>query len=212
MKSGFATEFIFHPTVFVEHIDRNLFTQRAGMFLTLLGDDKKVGVADKPADTGKAIDAVRLGEKKEDQSKEDNNSNENDNILGQPTKLIKEAVNDVEAKDKILGVLEKLGTSDITNFEFQDQMVNVVMQNGALPLHISVLSAQKKANVFYIQEQITFRDVDVTVNGGTKTHVGKFEVNSEIFCFSRGTDAYLVQVILPRSLPERTILRGLRAG
>jgi hypothetical protein len=179
--------FTYHPSVLIMPINQKLLNDHVRMIKEALDsvdsdveNDKKAA-----AELGAAIDNLK--------------QQSNDKPQESGTEAV---IKKVEAKDSVVSILEKLGSSDVSNFEFFDQVSQLVIQNQAWPMRHKVLSSQKKGNVFYIQDEILFQDVDVEINASSKHHTDALSISQEIFFFSRGPDGYLVKMILP-PVPDR---------
>jgi len=193
-----SVAFTYHPTVSVQHIDQNLLKDRIK-----LAKDMDSASEDKSQKNTVSKIGPKLDEQKEvtsdgeqktiiaDDKNESMGKIETQKFLGEAKK-----------KQDLIEILDKLSANDLATFEFLDTSAQLLMQNKNFPLHNKILSAQKKGNVFYLQLQVDFRDVSVTVNGGQQSKPQNASVDEEIFFFGRGVDAYLVKVILP-PVPDR---------
>jgi hypothetical protein len=63
--------------------------------------------------------------------------------------------------------------------------------------HPALTGEGGKGNVFYVQEQIRFDNVDISVDDGEKKHFSSASTDQEIFFFSKGKEGYLVKILLP---------------
>ena len=74
--------------------------------------------------------------------------------------------------------------------EFAEQISSGLVQH-------KVLSAQKKGDVFYIQSQFTFNNVQISFDGGPTKFAKKVSIDDEVFFFSRGSEGFLIRTTLP---------------
>lgn len=184
----------FHPAISVEHIDQNQLKEAISMVKDDVSDDKQK--KDITSKVGPDLDEQRK-EAVTDSAKAAIDDKNNESVQNGIEKTLEET----KKKQKMIELLNKISTDDLTTYWFANVVFQIWLPS-ELPEHSKILSAQKKGNVFYVQAQMNFRNVLVTVNGGLPTNSENVSVDQEIFFFGRGVDGYVVQVTLP-PLPDR---------
>lgn len=182
--------FTFHPAIAVEHVDQALLKDRVKEFQDIDKTEARKGAA-----SDKDI-AAKVGTKLDNQ-KQGNPEQTSPNITIQAKQKTDKLIVQADEKQDVVNYLEKMGSSDVTNFELFDTMLQFFVQNVTFPLYNKIISLQKRGNVFYIQEQILFKNVDVTIDSGERKHLQNVSVDEEIFFISRGEDGYLIKIFLP---------------
>jgi hypothetical protein len=130
------------------------------------------------------------------------NQSPDDEVSDNAKAITKKVLSKSEEKQEMVANLAKLANGDITAFLLFDSVGQMMAQNAGLPLRHRILSLQQKGNVFYIQEQITFDNVDISVDDAEKKHVNRASVDQEILFFSNGKGGYLIKILLP-PVPDR---------
>jgi len=100
-----------------------------------------------------------------------------------------------EAKEKKVEELAAIYAADLASYVMFDALAGKMMQSQLFSgSTYKVFSAQKKANVFYIQAQESFpvRSSDSKTDPGSR-----LVINEEIFYFSMGQNGLLIKVFLP---------------
>ena len=115
---------------------------------------------------------------------------------------VKSALMESTAKQDKIKILENLASGELTDYVLLNLMGNMISQNATWPLWNHILSMQHKGNVFYIQEQIRFTNVEISINDGERHHADTTSVDQEIFFFNKGKDGYLLTALLP-PVPDR---------
>ena len=113
------------------------------------------------------------------------------------TDIGKDVLQAAKRKDEILENLGSAYSADDASFILTDYLSSAMMQTMALGAHHRVYSTQKKGNVLYLQDRITFQNVQVY--DGEKLGEAKQNVvvDEEVFYFGNGAEGYLVKIYLP---------------
>jgi len=200
--AGKEVDMTYHPSISVQPITSQFLRDRFQTMNQLLDKGK--------SDSDQTIKDVsdKLDDLTANLNRETSELNKKQiKLTDTPNEEIENTAKAVLAKSKtnldVISILDDLAANDLPNFVFLDIIGRMLIQNEAWPLRHHILSVQQKGNVFYIQDHITFSNVDISVNDAEKKHVGTTFVDQEIFFFSKAKDGYLVQTLLP-PVPDRT--------
>jgi hypothetical protein len=205
--------FTFFPALTIQKITPELVRTRvAGMSKVLGADDdesdqgsslkKKLGevvdqlhkVVDQTVDNGVKEKAVN-----DEGNKEANNSVESTSEATAAKQVVQAAAD----KQKTLEKLSSAYSADSASFILFDFLASAAMQSMTFGAEHKIYSAQKKGNVFYLQDRMTFRNARI-YDGDKLSEAGErnITIDQEVFFFGSGADGYLVKVFLP-PVPDR---------
>jgi prefoldin subunit 5 len=189
--------FTFRPAIYVIAIDYDFIRNRLASLQNAMSDtdstEKELNAQIK--DTATTLDelsnktnlpaadaaASSTGEKTSD-------------IQAQPANLISDAT---EAKDKALDDLNEIFTSDLSSAMLSDIFASTTLQSMYTGFTNRIYSVQKKGNVFYLQNQMIFKNCALLVDGKFGDATNRAIVDQEIFYIGNGTKGYLIKIFLP---------------
>lgn len=179
--------FTFYPAITVEHIDQNLLYDRAQMI------GNYVSAANKMAENIAKAEAIKFLDKTKSEASKSKVPEGTPDVA----KSVSQTLAKSDLKQEIIEYLDKIGTSDIANYEFIETVVQALIQMENFPIKHKFLSAQKKGNAFYVQDQLSFRNIEVQGEDGNWNHANNVNIDEEVFFFSKGADGYLIKIFLP---------------
>jgi len=193
----------FYPMVYIQKLGKLDIDKRMSALLKTIDDadvDGKDQKRDRAAETIEKIDRdsnespVHAGE-----NPPDKNSNQDASASSDAAQKIKSDIakskRQAEAKEKKVEELAAIYAADLASYVMFDALAGKMMQSQLFSgSTYKVFSAQKKANVFYIQAQESFpvRSSDSKTDPGSR-----LVINEEIFYFSMGQNGLLIKVFLP---------------
>jgi hypothetical protein len=116
-------------------------------------------------------------------------------------KLADQVVASTKFKMDVVQELDKAVNYDMANFFLASKLMEAafVFPN-LMSAQVKVISAQKKGNVFYLQEQITFPKAHIYENGVPASREQPVIIDREVFFFGSGSDGDLIDIYLPREV------------
>jgi hypothetical protein len=106
-------------------------------------------------------------------------------------------VDRVKKTDDLLAALENVWSADLSSFVITDIFAQSSIHATLFGAQHRFYSAQKKGNVFYVQDQITFRDVSLIRKNQPEEQVDKITIDAETFFFSSGANGYIIRIFVP---------------
>jgi len=150
-----------------------------------------------------AIDELHK-ESREDKEKAVNDEGNKQGIVGSTLEAAdaERAVQAAAEKQELLEKLSSAYSADSGSFILTDFLASATMQSMAFGAEHRIHSAQKKGNVLYLQDRITFRNA--RIYDGDKLEAGErnIVIDQEVFFFGSGADGYVLKVFLP-PVPDR---------
>jgi uncharacterized lipoprotein YehR (DUF1307 family) len=114
----------------------------------------------------------------------------------------KDVLQAAKRKEELLNNLGSAYSADDASFILTDYLASAMIQALNFGARHRVYSAQKKANVLYLQDRITFQDVRVYDGANLGEAKQNVVVDEEVFYFGNGAEGFLVKIYLPQ-LPDR---------
>jgi hypothetical protein len=183
--------FTFFPALTVQKITPEFIrTRMAGM------QDMMEGKATSLKEIAKAVDQLNKEIRLDDEHKEKVVNDES--AVG-----AEQAVQAAAEKQELVEKLSSAYSVDSGSFILVDFLMSATMQSMQFGAEHRIYSAQKKGNVLYLQDRVTFRKARI-YDGDKLSAAGErnIAVDQEIFFFGSGADGYLVKVYLP-PVPDR---------
>lgn len=185
--------FTFFPALTIQKVTAELVrTRMAG--LSDMMDRRETSSKDSLKELAKSIDQLHKETRVDNEDKENAINDESDK-----EQVVKAAAD----KQEIVEKLSSAYSTDIGAFVLTDFLASATMQSMVMGAEHKIYSAQKKGNVFYLQDRVTFRNARI-YDGDKLSEAGKrnIVVDVEVFFFGSGTDGYLVKIYLP-PVPDR---------
>lgn len=190
--------FEFHPTIFVKKMDSDAFRSRMAMVEQLSVEMERVGgeldnlVSMLPGiiekfnvGLGEVVSKLRTA---------------GQSVDFQPVPLphITSSHDErIALRQRAIDALTMFSSADLSSLMMMSVLSEFAEQIGSGLVQHRILSAQKKGDVFYVQSQFTFNNVQVSSNGGSAKFAKKVSIDDEIFFFSRGSEGFLIRTTLP---------------
>jgi hypothetical protein len=193
--------FTFYPAVSVQKLTAEMIKSRLSKVMEESSDEK----TDLKVLAG-AIDQLNKRVRTDGDASNNDVSNDNDNVVYGPriteAESGKDVLQTVKRKTEVLDNLSSAYSADDASYVLTDYLEGAMNQTMVLGAHHRVYSTQKKGNVLYLQDQITFQNVQVY--DGEKLGEAKQNVvvDEEVFYFGNGAEGFLVKIILP-PVPDR---------
>jgi Tfp pilus assembly protein PilO len=183
----------FFPAVSVEHFSKEQLKKRFSALIDVFSSEKE---RDKPVKKNLDTLAKDLDKGKTDSGATKDRALEAEPISEALAQTKSEISERLKLKQSHLDALTAVYSADIvTFFMFDSLAAKIVWANKLFEgMSYRVFSAQKKANVLYIQGQISFVSSPDESSTGTPT---RYDIDEEIFIFSNDFDLYIVKVITP---------------
>jgi hypothetical protein len=191
--------FTFFPAITIQKISAELVKNRLSAMAAALDNS-----SDDKAHLKAMADAVDELHK---QTRVANDASKNDEA-NEPvqatsgTDAAKDVLQTAKRNDEILENLSSAYSADDASFVLSDYLSSAMMQTMSLGAHHRVYSTQKKGNVLYLQDRITFHNVRVYEGAKLGEAKQNVVVDEEVFYFGKGAEGYLVKVYLP-PVPDR---------
>ena len=196
-KLGDFTTWNFQPTVYIERITLEYIKNRAQAIGTLFQDSSDTAMAkSSEKDVAKALDvAISHAEKggigqqnpAVDPAKPAVGPGNSDVTVQSVLDRVKEPTAET---DEILSVLDMLSAPDLGSFVLVDSTFGGVLQASEFEgASYHVISAQKKGNVLYVHQEVTFSK---TYQPDKKTPADPLRVGEDLFFFSVRPESFRV--------------------
>ncbi len=203
--------FTFFPAITVQKVTKEFIKTR------LSAMQKMADQSDETTDKKKAQEAVdQLSKRRADINQSNkplfvggyaSNSDASDNkevkkpVQGNDTG--KDALQTVERKDEILENLSSAYSADDASYFLLEYLASAMQQQIDFGAHHRIYSTQKKGNVLYLEDRITFQNVQVYDGEKFDKTKQNVVVDGEVFYFGNGAEGYLVKIYLPPT-PDRS--------
>jgi hypothetical protein len=181
--------FTFFPAVTVQKITAELVRTRLAGWSDL-GDRRETPVKELAKSVDQLHKEISVGSENKEKAVNDEAAD------------AEQAVKAAADKQAILEKLNSAYSTDSGSFTLTDFLAATMVQTTTLGVVHSIYSAQKKGNVFYLQDRMTFRNARIYDGDKLREAGERIAVDQEVFYFGSGADGYLVKIFLP-PVPDR---------
>jgi hypothetical protein len=226
MRGGDLTTFSFRPAVYIEHINTEYIRGKLDAFGPLSDSDSEHGAKFSKENARQALDTAYSdeaaaahapqGASSEPVAANDPaNSKARANADATAQSILDEVRKPSTATDELISALDMLSQPDLASFFLIDATAaGLTLGTNFEGLSYRVISAQKKGNVLYVHQELTFSKI---FGADQKPLNTMLKIDEDLFFFGRGTDGFLVRTFIPEEdgAPEafawvRAWLAGLR--
>lgn len=189
--------FMYSPAVSVQKITEQFIKDRMAQVQQVLSDK---------SETEKAAAALKAVAETIDKVHRQSNDSTAGEVTGttpaERDPAAEKAVKAAHDKNEMLDKLSSIYSADHASMLMFDWLASQMMQAMMLGVQHRIYSAQKKGNVFYLQDRMTFQNatVDGSAEPGKRQNIS---IDQEVFFFGNGAEGYLVKVFLP-PVPDRS--------
>jgi hypothetical protein len=106
---------------------------------------------------------------------------------------------DVETKRGIVNALETIYSPDVATYTLTSLIADAKQEDLMLGVTHRFESMQRKDNIWYLSEEVTYRDAKILTGTNPKNEAEDVKIDEETFFCGSGSGGYLIRIYLPRS-------------